>query len=1056
MPDPYLREGWHKAFTLDSIVVMICPKCGAVNTSESTPCAQCGLDLRSLAKTVSDSTVKTVQDSAPNGGEDQEGMETLAIDASKSASQGSLPAILPEGWELGRRYRVIRLLGQGGMGAVYLVHDSELDRDIALKLIRAPIAADPQLVERFKREIQLSSEITHPNVLRVYDLGESEGTRFLTMQFVSGEDLAGIIRREGKLPLERIMTIFRQICEGLAAAHDKGVLHRDLKPQNIMVDGEDHVYVMDFGLAKAVDQSGMTQTGAVMGTPAYMSPEQVKGETLDLRSDIYALGIILYEMMTGRRPYDEGSSFEIMMRRLKSPPAPAGDLRNDLPGYLLRILDRCIEIDKDLRYGSLREVIRDLDESRVRTTLTYKVRRSRVLKPILAGLIAILLIGAGIYLYRGKVLPGLQSGRAPATVAAVPALGVVPFDNRTGDASIDWYGEGLARLVTDNLAQSKHVQVVSASRMQLLRKANSDPAALSKAMADGGIGFLVTGEILPGTTGMTLTARISETKEGRDVASRRVDGLSKEALIRAADQIALTVKKGLNLPTTEGVDAYSADYASRNPAAYEAYIAGLQAFVDYRYPEAEKAFTQALKAAPDYTMARYRLAHVQAATGKQEEAMQGIRQAIAESARLPDREQRYIRAAEAYFSRRYADAAKAYREIIAAYPYELEARHLLAFALMDNGQPKEAIEPLEFMSRMEPETHSTWSMLGMAHLESRNLNEAVTAFRRYVELEPDRANAHHTLADAYRAQGEFDLASEEYNKAIAADPAFYFSQVSLGVLDVLRGRYEDAEKRLNAVVMNVRAEDRQRVEAALELASLRRAQGRFRDSIRPLELLQKQIEKGVINEALALSVRGLSLMEIGDFRGAERLMERAIEKSPGVPIRYLFARGVLEVKQKNSDATRKTASAILQAAQAAGSPNPRAEKASAYLKGMAFFAEGKVEDAIAELSRAVALEGPEYLVYRLGLARAYLAAKRLPEALAAAKQSAGPLDPVEPKLELELDRVRAILVQAETQLAMSRGSEAAEAAQRFLEIWRQCDAGMPDRSNAERIARIKH
>jgi len=156
--------------------------------------------------------------------------------------------------------------------------------------------------------------------------------------------------------------------------------------------------------------------------------------------------------------------------------------------------------------------------------------------------------------------------------------------------------------------------------------------------------------------------------------------------------------------------------------------------------------------------------------------------------------------------------------------------------------------------------------------------------------------------------------------------AFYFSQVSLGVLDVLRGRYEDAEKRLNAVVMNVRAEDRQRVEAALELASLRRAQGRFRDSIRPLELLQKQIEKGVINEALALSVRGLSLMEIGDFRGAERLMERAIEKSPGVPIRYLFARGVLEVKQKNSDATRKTASAILQAAQAAGSPNPRAEK----------------------------------------------------------------------------------------------------------------------------------
>jgi serine/threonine protein kinase len=177
---------------------------------------------------------------------------------------------------------------------------------------------------------------------------------------VRGEELSGIIRREGKMPLDRVVAIFRQICEGLAAAHDKGVLHRDLKPQNIMVDREDHVYVMDFGLAKIVDQSGLTQTGAVMGTPAYMSPEQVKGETLDLRSDIYSLGMILYEMITGRRPYDEGTAFEIMIRRLHAPPPPVGEAHKDVPEYLLRILGRCIEIDKDLRYESLCDVIRDL------------------------------------------------------------------------------------------------------------------------------------------------------------------------------------------------------------------------------------------------------------------------------------------------------------------------------------------------------------------------------------------------------------------------------------------------------------------------------------------------------------------------------------------------------------------------------------------------------------------------------------------------------------------------------------------------------------------------
>lgn len=1033
---------------------MICPQCGATNIPEAVACIQCGLDLRNLADTIDGGRAgRPASDSY--GPIDQDGITTLSPEAAGRAYHGSLPPILPEGWEIGRRYRVLRLLGQGGMGSVYLVRDSELDRDIALKLIRAPLASDPQLLERFKREIQLSSEITHPNVLRVYDLGESEGTRFLTMQFVRGEDLASIIRREGSLSIDRILAIFGQICEGLAAAHQKGVLHRDLKPHNIMVDSQDHVYVMDFGLAKAIGQGGMTQTGAVMGSPAYMSPEQVQGKILDLRSDIYSLGMILYEMLTGRRPYDKGTAYEIMMQKLKRPPPPAGEIRPDIPAYLLGILDRCIEIDKGRRYGSLLEVINDLDEGRVHATLKYRVRRSRILKPLLTGLIVILLVGSGIYLYRNNVLPGIRSGGSPTVVAAIPVLAIVPFENRTGDTSLDWYGEGIRRLVADNLAQSRHIHVVSPSRIQLLRKTFSDPAALSKAMADAGIDFAVTGEILPGASGMTLTARMSETQEGRDVTSRRVDGLGKEALIRAADQVALAVKKGLNVPTAEGVDAYAADFAARNTAAYETYLAGLRSFVDYKYPEAEKAFTQALKAAPDYTMARYRLAHVQAATGKQEEAMQSIRRAIAESARLPDREQRYIRAAEAYFSRRYADAVKAYRDIVAAYPYELEGRHLLALALMDSGRPQEAIEPLKFMAQMEPETHSTWSSLGMAYLESRNLNEAVTAFRRYVDLEPDSANAHHVLADAYRAQGEFELAAEEYNKAIAADSEFYFSHVSFGVLDVLRGRHEEAEKRLASVAANARAEARQRIDAAFALVWLRRAQGRFCDSIKPLELLRKEIERERIREALALAVRGLSMMEIGDMQGAARLLERAVERAPAEvpPTLYLFARGVLELRRGRADDARETASEILQNARSGGGPNPRAEKASAYLRGMAFFVEGKLEDAIAELSRAVALQGPEYAIYRLGLARAYLAANRLPEALAAAGQSAAPLDPVDPKLELELDRVRALLLQGEIQLALGLKSGAVESCRRFLDIWSRADSGTPDRLNAERLAR---
>jgi len=432
------------------MATMICPGCGTTNTGEATTCVRCGLDLCDLMATIAD---KCAAAPLPGGGgarvpaeggiggdqSPKPGIESVPtrIDASPPEApaptlQGSLPPRFTEGWRIGSRYRVLRHLGEGGMGAVYLVHDSELNRDVALKLIRPSLAGDPRLLERFKREIQLSSEITHPNVLRVYDLGEADDLRFLTMQFVCGEDLAAIIRREGKLPLERLVGIFRQICLGLAAAHDGGVLHRDLKPQNIMVGAGGHVYLMDFGLAKVVDESGMTQTGAVMGTPAYMSPEQVKGETLDIRSDIYSLGTILYEMMTGRRPYAEGSAYEVMMKRLNSPPPPVRDLNPDLPDYLLRILDRCLETDRNLRYGSLHEAIRDLDENRVRATFLYRLRRSRILKPVLAGLLVFLLAGAGFYLYRNNLLTRLRTSQAPPAAEAAAVLGIVQFENRTG------------------------------------------------------------------------------------------------------------------------------------------------------------------------------------------------------------------------------------------------------------------------------------------------------------------------------------------------------------------------------------------------------------------------------------------------------------------------------------------------------------------------------------------------------------------------------------------------------------------------------------------------
>ena len=975
------------------------------------------------------------------------------------ASTRAVPARkLADGSRLGERYEIRVFLGRGGMGEVYHAYDRELDRDVALKLIRPDIAEEPRVMERFRREVQLASRVTHGNVLRVYDLGERDDLKYLSMQYVAGETLADLIRREGKLAVSRIVAIFRQLCEGLAAAHDQGILHRDLKPANVMLDGSDHVYIGDFGLARSIDQSRLTMTGAMVGTPAYMSPEQVKGEPIDARSEIFSLGVILYEMATGREPFAGDSSYAVMMKRLQGPPPPAGVLNPDLPAHLRKVLDRCLAIDRDLRYGSAREILRDLEAGTVRTTLVHEMRRRGWWRPAMAVLL-LTALAAGAWLLSSYVsLPGGEDGGA--AVVAVPAVGVVPFENRTGDAALDWYGEGIARLVMDDLAQSRHVHVVSDAQLAALRAKAPGSGDLSPAAAAAGIAYLLTGDIMPAPGGLTVAARLTETRGGREVAARRLDGLATAALVTTADDIAATVRKGLGLPSVEAVDFLAADFAASNPEAYELYLRGLRAFLEFRYKDAVAAFTEALDKAPDYTMARYRLAAALAYSGRMEEALQAIGKAAANASRLSDREARYVRAAEAHYARRYEEAIGKYRELIEAYPYETEARALLSNIYIETNQYQEAIEQAAEMEKIEPGNHVSPSVLGVAHLALREFSRAVQELRRYVEMEPGRANAHHLLGDAYRSQGELDLASQEYARALEIDPTFHFATSNLALIDVFRGKPADAERRLEPVVPDGRVEARHRINAAFDLAFLRRAGGRFREAGAVLEQVEDLIAGEKVREAMALSVRGLCAMEMGDLKAAGRLIDEALARSPGVPTRYLFARGLLELRQGRIERVRRTAATILEGALPPEDPDRTEDKAAAYLTGMALLREGKMDRAVADLERAVALSGYEYAIYRLGLASAYLAAGRLQEALAATKQSvmlpepSDPqwVEPTAPRLQMELDRARAQLVLARVHLALGRGADAATHARQFLDAWSHADAGTPDAAEAARLA----
>ena len=263
-----------------------CPRCQTENPSDSKYCKECAAPLPSEEKPQVSPT------------------KTFVTPVEEFV----------RGTTFADRYEIIEELGRGGMGTVYRVLDKKINEEVALKLLKPEVAADVKTIDRFKNELKLARKITHKNVCRMHDLNEADGTPFITMEYVAGEDLKSFTRRAGKLSVEKAISLAKQVCEGLTEAHRLGVVHRDLKPQNIMIDREGNVHIMDFGIARMVSASEMTEKGVIIGTPHYMSPEQVSGETADHRADIYSLGVIIYEMVTGQAPFEGDTPLSIALR----------------------------------------------------------------------------------------------------------------------------------------------------------------------------------------------------------------------------------------------------------------------------------------------------------------------------------------------------------------------------------------------------------------------------------------------------------------------------------------------------------------------------------------------------------------------------------------------------------------------------------------------------------------------------------------------------------------------------------------------------------------------
>src|SRR5258707_11219307 len=327
---------------------MECPVCATRNSASASECKKCHTPFAS----------SVAQETLNEGGVPE---DWTVAGSSKISAAAAESDTLDIGTVLAGRYELLKLIGQGGMGAVYKAHDMELDRVVALKLIRPELAKNPEVLRRFKQELILARQVTHKNVIRIFDLGQGDGFKFITMDFVEGQDLRALLLEKGKLAPEQAARIMLQICRALEAAHAEGVIHRDLKPQNVMLDASGRVYVMDFGIARSAYLPGMTQTGALIGTPEYMSPEQGRGEALTERSDLFSLGVIFYELLTGKSPYPADAPLGTLWKRLQAKAKPPAELDATVPKALNDIVMSALEIEPEKRISSAREMAQQLE-----------------------------------------------------------------------------------------------------------------------------------------------------------------------------------------------------------------------------------------------------------------------------------------------------------------------------------------------------------------------------------------------------------------------------------------------------------------------------------------------------------------------------------------------------------------------------------------------------------------------------------------------------------------------------------------------------------------------
>jgi serine/threonine protein kinase/Tfp pilus assembly protein PilF len=659
------------------------------------------------------------------------------------------------------RYQIIEELGKGGMGRLYRTLDLKLQEEVALKIIKPEIASDKETIERFGNELKLARKISHKNVGRMYELMEDEGAHYITMEYVAGQDLKGLIRQSGRLTVETSLSIAKQVGDGLAEAHRLGIVHRDLKPSNILIDRDGTAKIMDFGIARSLRAKGITVEGAIIGTLGYMSPEQAEGREIDARSDIFAFGCVLYEMLTGKSAFGRVTDAQTLAAVFHEDPPPVSESGVDIPEELQKVISRCLEKDPERRFPSMDDVV-----------------------PLLAG--------------------AEQSALRQERQTRQASIAVLPFLNMSSDRENEYFSDGLAEELVNSLSRIEGLHVVSRTSSFSFKGKNLDIRQIAEKL---NVGNVLDGSVRKSGNKLRITAQLIKASNGYHLYAETFDRELKD-VFEIQNEIAHSIAKVLRPVLTSKERISLSQFPTANVEAYDYCLRGRQAFYLFQRTGFERAlrlFLHATELDPGYASAYAWAANCYSFlytwfNPSQDHLAAAERNSLKALELNPELGEGHVaRGMVLSIRKEYERAQEEFERAIQLKPDLFEAAYLYARLCFAQGQFEKAVRLAHEASRLRPEDYNAPCLLGMIYTELNKPAERAQAYRktldnvkRSLELFPEDTRALYMGATAAISLGDERLGLEWAERISSAHPQETMTLYGIACAYALLGQTEKA------------------------------------------------------------------------------------------------------------------------------------------------------------------------------------------------------------------------------------------------------------------------